>query len=343
MLAHRGLRNGRKQGLAVEAGLEDGLDAAVTEGLQGEGAPAGSFEAVGAIGPAETEDAQAGAKALFGVRTRPQDAIDQLGRGRPGLLGPPQQPTGRPLEMAAMGLGYRGPGRSPGDPLGMCRVGGEAPGAPAAEMAGNPPAAAEDLHCVRTQADLAALTGELIGNAVVMAVDLEVVIDADLRHLPDAELVGPIRKRLQRRPIQALEQTVAASRQLLEGAVIEPGKPFGDDRIRLGEGEEGEVADAGQDPALGDQDPGFDFGLILGLAWPGRDDGAAVVRGQLLVGTVELGLVAMGAGNADPRVIRVLCPPALCAGGPRHATDDEGSRRGIPIGGHITIRERRAN
>jgi hypothetical protein len=217
----------------------------------------------------------------------------------------------------------------------MGRIGREAAAAPAAEMAGNPPAAAEDLHCVRTQADLAALTGELIGNAVVMAVDLEVVIDADLRHLPDAELVGPIRKRLQRRPVETLEQTAAASRQLLEGAVIEPGKPFGNDRIRLGEGEEPEVADAGQAPrgypALGDQDPGFDFGLISGLAWPGRDDGAAVVRGQFLVGTVELGLVAMGAGNADPRVIRVLCPPALCAGGPRHTTDDKGCRRGMPL------------
>ena len=30
-------------------------------------------------------------------------------------------------------------------------------------------------------------------------------------------------------------------------------------------------------------------------------------------------------------IIVVLCPPALCAGGPRHTTDDKGWRRGMPI------------
>jgi len=68
VVANRAFLNGRKQGLAVEAGLEDGLDTAVAEGLQSEGTTAGSFQAIGAIGSAEAEDAQAGAKALLGVR-----------------------------------------------------------------------------------------------------------------------------------------------------------------------------------------------------------------------------------------------------------------------------------
>jgi hypothetical protein len=118
VLAHRVLRNGREQGLAVEASLEDGLDAAVAEGLQGEGATAGSFEAIAAVGPSEAEDAQTGAKALLGVRARPQDAIDQLRGGRPGLLGPPQQPAGRPLQVAAMGLGLPRAGTGSRGPAG---------------------------------------------------------------------------------------------------------------------------------------------------------------------------------------------------------------------------------
>jgi len=185
----------------------------------------------------------------------------------------------------------------------MGRIGGEAAWAPTTKMAGYPPATTEDLHRVRAQSDLAVLTGELIGNAVVMAVDLEVVIDADLRHLPGGELVESIRKRLQRRPVQALEQAATASRQLLEGAVIEPGESFGDDRIRLGDREEGEVADAGQDPALGHQHPGLDLGLVSGLARAGGDDGTAVVLGQLLVGAVQLGLVAVTPDDADLEVV----------------------------------------
>ena len=49
--------------------------------------------------------------------------------------------------------------------------------------------------------------------------------------------------------------------------------------------------------------PGLDLGLVAGLSGPGRDDRHPVVRGHLLIGGVDVGLVAMGPGHPRAEVV----------------------------------------
>jgi hypothetical protein len=88
----------------------------------------------------------------------------------------------------------------------------------AAYVAGDSSAAQDDFDRVGGQAGIAALTGQLIRHRVVVAVDLDVVIDVHGRRLPDRELVAPARQRSQGQPLELLEQAQPAALQLLDGS-----------------------------------------------------------------------------------------------------------------------------
>src|SRR5262252_7178777 len=92
------------QRLAVEPGLQDRLDAAVAEGAHRQRPLAGGLHALGAVAVAEPDDAQAGAIALLGMRSRLQDALGQLGCRRSCLLGPADDPAWGPLLVATVGV-----------------------------------------------------------------------------------------------------------------------------------------------------------------------------------------------------------------------------------------------
>ena len=94
----------------------------------------------------------------------------------------------------------------------------------APNVAGHPAATNEDLDGARADPDLGPLADELVWDAVVVAVDLEVVVDADLGPLPGSELVGPGRQRLQCRPVDRVEDAAPAAFELSEGPVIQPGE-----------------------------------------------------------------------------------------------------------------------
>ena len=91
-----------------------------------------------------------------------------------------------------------------------------------ARMAGHAATSDEDLDRARGDADIGPLADELIGNAVVVALDLEVVVDADLGPLPGRELVWPVRQRLQGRSVDRLEDAASAAFELSEGPVVQP-------------------------------------------------------------------------------------------------------------------------
>lgn len=90
----------------------------------------------------------------------------------------------------------------------------------------------------------------------------DVVVDVDRGRLPGGELVRAVRQRPPHRPLQLLEQAAARALELLEGPLVEPLQPLADGEVGLGDRDEAPVAQAGQNPALGDQNSGFDFGLI---------------------------------------------------------------------------------
>jgi hypothetical protein len=65
------------------------------------------------------------------------------------------------------------------------------------------------------------LAGQLVGDAVIKTVHLDVVIDRGAHRFPERHDVALGRQRLQRRPIQLGEQAGARSFALAEGAMVE--------------------------------------------------------------------------------------------------------------------------
>ncbi len=63
------------------------------------------------------------------------------------------------------------------------------------------------------------------------------------------------------------------------------------------------MSQPGQDPALDQQHPGFDLGLVLRFARPCRQDGAAVVLGQRLVGAIGNRFVAVRVADQGARIV----------------------------------------
>jgi len=92
--------------------------------------------------------------------------------------------------------------------------------------------------------------------------------------------------------------------QLAEGAAIELLQQLTDGGVELPQGEVLTVAQHRQDPALDDQYTAFYLSLITGLANSCRDNGHAIMGGHVLIGWVEIRLVAMGLADAGAEVVR---------------------------------------
>jgi hypothetical protein len=82
------------------------------------------------------------------------------------------------------------------------------------------------------------------------------------------------------------------------------------------------MAQARQDPALRDLHGHFDFRFVPRLGRSRRQNDRAVVRGPFFVGALENRLVATRVTDPRLQLIRVVCPLALCARGPRRASAD---------------------
>lgn len=167
------------------------------------------FQACIAIAPGQREQAEAGAVAHLRVRLVGQLVIDQLARVGADPLAPVEQALRRPL---AMGL-VRG-----GHVFTLRAV-----GAATAQqyMAGHPPVAMQHFQGVCRQSHVHVLPGQGGGHAVEAAIDLDVVVDADLAALEGGDLVGMHRQRSQGRAIQALEPVAPAAIEPLERAPVQ--------------------------------------------------------------------------------------------------------------------------
>jgi len=67
------------------------------------------------------------------------------------------------------------------------------------------------------EANLDDLAGQLVGHGVVVTLDLDVVVDVDLRSSPRRELVRGVGQGSQCRPVDLFEQRSARALQLLKG------------------------------------------------------------------------------------------------------------------------------
>ena len=63
------------------------------------------------------------------------------------------------------------------------------------------------------------------------------------------------------------------------------------------------MAQTSVDPAFAEQHAGLDFCLVTGPVGPRRDDGHLVTGGHLMIGGIEVGLVAMGLFHPRAQVV----------------------------------------
>ena len=170
--------SGIGQRLLIESVLEDGLDALVGGGLDGQGALAGGFEPVYAVDVAQALEAHAGAKAQFGMGAGGNDALGDLGSGLSGFAHPTDDALGRPFRAGAMAFGHMFVSRG----VVVFFMG--------AHVAGDTDAMVEDFDGRDRQADLDLLFHEAIGDAVVVVVRADMVVEIDAGLVPLGILIA---------------------------------------------------------------------------------------------------------------------------------------------------------
>src|SRR5262245_23311129 len=212
------------EGQAIETVLEDGVDVPVGAGVSGTGPSAGRFQPLDAVALGKTQDAQAGAIPLLGMRAIGEDGLDQRGGLWPDGAGPVDQARGRPLEVLAVRLRHMG------------RIGRVPTAAIVADVRGHALAAMEDLDGGGGATGIDELVQELIGDGVVMAVDVDVVVDVDAgvdRPLAQGEGLG--RERTERGLIELEEQVAPAGAIDAHNLGVERLQQVADARVEGGE------------------------------------------------------------------------------------------------------------
>jgi hypothetical protein len=142
-----------------------------------------------------------------------------------------------------------------------------------------------------------------VGDAVVVVLDLDMVIDVDGAILPGRELVATRREGPERRAVQALEEIPARDPEVAQRPVVELLEQLPDGGVQLGQVEEAPVPQGGQDPALDHEHGRLDLRLVPGAAHAGRHDRGPVEGRALLVRAIDHRLVAAGRGDGAAQVI----------------------------------------
>ncbi len=222
----------------IQALLEQVAHAAPGEGAQVYGTFGSGFQACIAIAPGQREQAEAGAVAHLRVRLVGQLVIDQLARVGADPRAPVEQALWRPFAMRLVRRGH------------VLALGTVSAASPQQQVAGHPPVAMQHFQGVCRQSHVHVLPGQGGGHAVEAAIDLDVVVDADLAALEGGDLVGMHRQRSQGRAIQALEPVAPAAIEPLERAPIQILQQLGDGLVKRMQAEELPMAQPRHDPAL---------------------------------------------------------------------------------------------
>ena len=195
----------RASGRAV---VEDGFDGAVGPGADLDGPLGGGLDARRAKGTGKTDDAEAGAVALLGMRPGLEDVLaERRGRGA-DLAGVFPDAFDRPAGVAPMaGRHVLGNGRVlpvPARPY----------------MDRNALAFVENLDAAGGQARLDLGAGEPVRDGIIVGVDVDVIVDADPADAPLAVFVGLIRQGLEGRTIDLLEQSPSGDAEPAQGLCL---------------------------------------------------------------------------------------------------------------------------
>jgi hypothetical protein len=166
-------------------------------------------------------------------------------------------------------------------------------------VTGNPSSLMEDLHGVCGYTNIDLLFYQLIGDGVIITLDLDMIIDMNPGLLPLGVDIGLSRKGFKGGLIQGFKEGFTGPGQFFEGPFIEFCDQFTDGTIEFIEAKKGDMAESGQDPPFHHLHSDFHFCLVSRFSYPGRDDGTAVMGSHFLITGVEVGFIV--AGLFDPR------------------------------------------
>ncbi len=93
----------------------------------------------------------------------------------------------------------------------------------------------------------------MVRDAVKVIIDLHVIIDVHPRGAPVGELVRPLGQRLERRPIELLEEFAPLAVHLLKPTIVQLFQQPGDGLVQFPEAEKLLIPEPGQDPAFGEK------------------------------------------------------------------------------------------
>lgn len=132
----------------------------------------------------------------------------------------------------------------------------------------------------------------LARHRVVVAIDIDVVVDDDPRHLPFCVLVVVLGQRPHGRLVHLCEGAGVTAGQLLEGTLVQVGQQRAQRPVKFVQTKEALVAQPRQHPARDHQHAVLHLGLVPRPASTCRQHRHAIVLGQVLVSGVDVRLVA---------------------------------------------------
>ncbi len=161
----------------------------------------------------------------------------------------------------------------------------------------------EDLHHVRASAHVEDTTHQVVGDAVEITINLQVVVETHLGLGPGGEVVTRGGQRAKRRLVDLGKQQSARALHLLEGSLVDHLHQLTNAFVERPERREALLAQAHDDPALCNLHRDFDLGLVAGFVGSRRNDHDAVVLGHFLVGGVDVRFVAVRLRDARAQVV----------------------------------------
>ena len=139
------------------------------------------------------------------------------------------------------------------------------------QMSGDPLALEKDLNSARRQPNLDFAAGKSVRDAVEMALELDMVVDADPANTPFGKAIGLRRQLGEVGPIELFEQRTAGDTEAPDRAfVVELPQQLADRGIEFSQTVEATVAQAAEQPSLDDQHRDFDL-FLADRTYPDRN------------------------------------------------------------------------
>ncbi len=235
---------------------------------------------------------------------------------RANLLGPPEDARGCPLGVRAVAARH------------VLRHRRVAAVHEAARVRGDALAAVQDLDRRRCRAypEVHVVVPQRVRRRVEVAVVRDVVVDVERDLLPRRDLEGLGRQRRQRGPVEPLEELAAARLVRPHRPVVEHAQKLGEPRVERAQARERLVADAREQPPLGDLHADLHLGLVARRPRARRKDRRLVVPRELRGRALDAGVVAARGDDGALELVghdRARHAAEKCERA-RHASDEVG-------------------